>query len=242
MEMKNTRRGLTQKVTVMTKKGIIPELVSGSSTHTIMQGKQQALKTLKPMKETLNNNFSGRGQAVKAAVQGLSNFITMRGFTLIELLVVVLIIGILAAVALPQYQKAVDKAKLTQAITLADSIRKAQEIFYLANGYYAGKLTDLDIDVSNTGCWLHGSTGANRLYCPQFDINNSVVDEKTGEGFLDVYFCPSIISKTDEEGECTTKKEATLRWRYSTKANGKKTCTATTPRGETLCSVVPVDE
>ena len=59
-----------------------------------------------------------------------------QAFTLIELLVVVLIVGVLTAVALPQYQKAVIKSKYVQLQVVAHSIAEAQERYYLANNTY----------------------------------------------------------------------------------------------------------
>lgn len=69
------------------------------------------------------------------------------GFTLIELLVVVLIIGILSAVALPQYQKAVEKSKAAQALTLLRSTYQAAEVYFLANGTWPTSFDDLSIDL-----------------------------------------------------------------------------------------------
>ena len=74
-----------------------------------------------------------------------------RAFTLIELLVVVLIIGVLSAIALPQYQKAVEKSKATQALVIIRSVADAVHRYHLANGSYPTNLSQLDIDIPWTG-------------------------------------------------------------------------------------------
>lgn len=68
-----------------------------------------------------------------------------KGFTLIELLVVVLIIGILASIAIPQYFKVVEKARVAEAMSLISSVKSAEERYLARGGSYTQDFTQLDI-------------------------------------------------------------------------------------------------
>ena len=70
-----------------------------------------------------------------------------KGFTLIELLVVVLIIGILASIAIPQYFKVVEKGKVSEALSTLDALRGAQERYLAKYGNYANSWTAVGFDL-----------------------------------------------------------------------------------------------
>ncbi len=105
-----------------------------------------------------------------------------KAFTLIELLVVVLIIGILSAIALPQYTKAVEKSRTAEAMQMAASIRTGVDAYLLANDYKSIELVGaggaanlLDIDVEGV------------LDCTQDD----------GDSCCSKYFCYDAYCSTD---------------------------------------------
>lgn len=88
-----------------------------------------------------------------------------KGFTLIELLVVVLIIGVLSAVALPQYTTAIEKSRATEALTLSGALRYAAERYYLQKDAWPTDTTlkKLDIELpKNASC---GSGYGGKNFC-----------------------------------------------------------------------------
>ena len=65
------------------------------------------------------------------------------GFSLIELMIVVAIIGILVAIALPQYQNYQIRSKVTEALSVTESVKRSLEVFYLDHGRWPDSATDV---------------------------------------------------------------------------------------------------
>ncbi|WP_428064780.1 prepilin-type N-terminal cleavage/methylation domain-containing protein [Candidatus Avelusimicrobium facis] len=86
----------------------------------------------------------------------------LRGFTLIELLVVVLVIGILSAIALPQYQKAVARARFATVKATARTLADVENLYYLDNGEFTFDVQNLAVQLPSGGT----SIGTSQIQYP----------------------------------------------------------------------------
>ena len=142
MQNNNTRRGNTQQVQV----GRNLFFTSPLEGEDVRRTDEGVLK-----RKLLFCTPSPRCLRTRPLPQGARK--PTNGFTLIELLVVVLIIGILAAVAVPQYQKTVYKARTAEAVTMVKALANAEEVYYLANGDYTNNISELDVDIPQGREW-----------------------------------------------------------------------------------------
>ena len=146
-----------------------------------------------------------------------------KGFTLIELLVVVLILGILAAMAMPQYFKAVERSRMTEAVTLLANIADAQQRKYMQVNKYATAYTALDVAPK-------GASGA--VYYTKGEGKNGFKIELSGTSYGGENGGKATATRVPESG-------STLQYSYNLTryyANRDTTCNGTDDNGKALCA------
>ena len=106
-----------------------------------------------PLQKVINRNSNRNRRIAKGvATPRLANPVrknSLKGFTLLEVLIVVIIIGILATIALPQYIRTLEKARSSEAVANVGSIRASLDRYWYQVGSITTDLGQVDIDNPN---------------------------------------------------------------------------------------------
>ncbi len=134
---------------------------------------------------------------------------SIKGFTLIELLVVVLIVAVLAAIAVPQYQKAVLKSRFSSLMPTTQAIRDGQEMYYMTNNKYADEIAELDVKTADTDDMsidVGDETETPELsyvIASRPNINNNLIMyQKHSEKFADNVHCEALKDNAHAQWLC----------------------------------------
>ena len=195
-----------------------PSPVEGEGTRRVGEGEKKENSLLCPLVRALPT-FSLRGRRHS-------------GFTLIELLVVVLIIGILAAIALPQYEKAVEKTRISTMIPLLKSIAQANEIYYIENGSYTPNIENLSIAMPADCNKITGGDLGQLWSCGK----DFILDNSSNETIIS--YCPG---KNNTYSSCRSDRDLWLLVRHQHTTNtspGEWLCSGATTKGLALCKAL----